>query len=225
MSYVTPVYCTDEDLAVRAVGDFANLCPHWQRLAAGVDGVIGPADPWTLSSPTVDFSAAGLAPGHVVRLTKPTTRYGPSGDLYAVESASAITGAATLRNIGLAAATGVPPGPAAGLTGVNFEVPTFYPQIESATYQINEDYRIDAVDPDREATDLYNPRELRSLCVLLVLRQMYTVENRAETGDYVQKIERLTAEIDALVPRIRIRWGPQGEDTPPTGTFGVRTYR
>ena len=35
----SPVYCTDEDLAVRAGGDWFLLCPAWQQMAAGTDGV------------------------------------------------------------------------------------------------------------------------------------------------------------------------------------------
>ena len=31
------VYATDENLAIRASGDFAVLCPDWQKLAYGTD--------------------------------------------------------------------------------------------------------------------------------------------------------------------------------------------
>jgi hypothetical protein len=224
MSYVSPVYCTDEDLAVRATGDFANLCPPWQRLAAGSDGVFDEDDLWTISSASTDFAEAGLAVGHVVHLTLPKSRYGPSGHLYAVSTAN-LDGTLTLRNVGMAAGLGVPPGPVGGLNGLTFEVPTFTPQIEEVSYRINRDYRIDALDPDREPADLYDRRELRDLAVLMVLRQQYVMENRSETGDYKMKIDRLDTELGILGPRISIRWGPTGEDSPPSNTYNKSLFR
>jgi len=37
-SQTTPVFATDEDIAVRAGGDFVTLCPPWQVDAAATDG-------------------------------------------------------------------------------------------------------------------------------------------------------------------------------------------
>ncbi len=37
-----PVYATDEDIAVRAGGDFITLCPGWQQMAYGTDGFFLP---------------------------------------------------------------------------------------------------------------------------------------------------------------------------------------
>jgi hypothetical protein len=226
MSYVSPLYCTDEDLAVRAVGDFSRLCPHWQRLASGTDGVVAGDDLWTLSSPAVNFYLAGVAVGSIFLLTHNTiNRYGSSGSLYAVSSVSSTTGSVTLRNVGMAAGVGVAPAPAGGMTSIRFEVPTLGPQIEEVSYRINRDYGIDAIDPDREPTDLYDARELRELCVLMVLKDQYTIENRSETGDYKVKGEKMEQELDALVPRLKLRWGPTGEDAPPGGSFSTRYYR
>lgn len=225
MAYVTTVYCTDEDLAVRASGDFPILCPPWQGMASGSDGMVDSGDLWTLSSPTVDFSAAGLVAGHVVKLTHRTiSRYG-SGWLYAVSSAS--SSGVTLRNVGMNPNVGVPPAPIGGMTSIVFEVPTLAPQIEEVSYRINRDYRIEdaLVDADREVADLYDVRELRELCVLMVLHQRYTIENRSEGSDYKAKIDLLQKEIDELSPRIRLRWGPTGDDAPPGGSFSMRSYR
>ena len=41
-SQTTPVYCSDEDILVYAGGDFALLCPAWQQMATGNDGVFAP---------------------------------------------------------------------------------------------------------------------------------------------------------------------------------------
>jgi len=225
MAYVSTVYCTDEDLAVRATGDFPILCPPWQNLASGSDGMVDASNLWLLSSPTVDFEAAEVAAGNVVKLTHRTiNRYG-SGFLYAVESVS--SSGVTLRNIGLPSMGGAPPVPIGGMTSIVFEVPHLRGQIEEVSYRINRDYRIEdaLIDPDREVADLYDVRELRELCVLMVLHQRYTIENRSEGSDYKAKIDLLQKEIDELSPRVRLRWGPTGDDAPPGNAFGMRTYR
>ena len=64
-------YCSDEDVACRCPGDFMILCPEWQTVAAGADGVFAANDPWVLQSASVDFLGVGLASGHVVALTGP----------------------------------------------------------------------------------------------------------------------------------------------------------
>ena len=67
----TPVYATDEDIAVRAGGDFVMLCPPWQQMASGVDGVFGADAPWVLDSASVNFQSNGVTPNQVVQLTTP----------------------------------------------------------------------------------------------------------------------------------------------------------
>ena len=68
-----PVYCTDEDILVRAGGDFIMLCPPWQQMAAGTDGVFAPGTPWVLNSASVNFAANGVSPNQVAWLTAPAT--------------------------------------------------------------------------------------------------------------------------------------------------------
>ena len=84
--YLATVYATDEHIAVRATGDFTVLCPDWQRVAAGVDGVFAADAPWTLTSASVDFEAAGVASGHVISLTAPKATFKGSGELLAVDA-------------------------------------------------------------------------------------------------------------------------------------------
>ena len=106
------VYATDEDIALRASTDFSALCPRDQVLAVGTDGVFAASDLWTLTSASVDFAAFGLKPGLLARLTKPTTAFGPNGELFAIQSVA--TGAITLRRKGQAAGVGSPRSTKAG---------------------------------------------------------------------------------------------------------------
>ena len=105
--FLTTVYASDEDVAVRSSGDFAVLAPDWQKGAYGVDGSFAPSDLWTLTSATVDFEAAGVRRGHVVSLRKPASVFKGAGELLAVESASGA--AVSLRRIGAKPGAGAPP--------------------------------------------------------------------------------------------------------------------
>jgi hypothetical protein len=223
MPPLTTVYATDEDVCVRATGDFVVLCPDWQKQAYGKDGVFASGDPWTLTSATVDFGAAGVAAGMVVSLTQPKTTFKGSGDLLAVD---AVAGSSvTLRRIGAASGLGSPPGPAAGVTGVEFTVPTMAPQIEEASYSLNRQWNIDANLPGRSPTDMYELRDLREATVLTVLLRRYTAENRADQGDFRLKIDQTSQALNLLVDRLSIRWGPTGTDPPETTIFSARLVR
>jgi hypothetical protein len=136
---VPVVFCTDEDIAVRAADDYVTLCPASNELAVGADGVISSGTPWTLSSGTVDFEANGVFSQGVIELkggvapgsTKPI--FGGSGRLFAVDSV--LGGTATLRRPGLLSGMGQPPG-SGGVTGITFKVATYVPQIELASYDL-----------------------------------------------------------------------------------------
>ncbi len=121
------VYATDEDIALRASTDFSALCPRDQLFASGTDGSFASSDVWTLTSASVDFAAYGLKPGQLARLTKPTTAFGPNGELFAIHSVG--TRAITLRRKGQEAGVGQPPSPQGGLTGVEFSVRSLGPQL------------------------------------------------------------------------------------------------
>src|SRR5262249_21315913 len=81
-----PVYATDEDIAVRAAGDFVLLCPQWQQMASGSDGYFSSSSPWILNSTGVNFAANGVQPNQVVQLTAPKTSFPGSGALFAIDS-------------------------------------------------------------------------------------------------------------------------------------------
>lgn len=216
------VYAADEHLAIRAGGDFATLVPEWQLLAEGVDGAFVDGSPWELVSPSADFEAGGIAPGHVVRLTKPTTAFRGSGHLLAVDSVSGSS--LTLRRIGWAAGAGKPPAPPDGLAGVAFSVPTLGPQVEEASFDLNRRFGIDPRTPGRSPESLLDLRDLRAACVLSVLLTRYLFESRGDRGDFPRKADMLRAELSDLLARLSVRWAI-GEPERRTSRFTTRLER
>lgn len=208
MPTLSTLYATDEDLAIRAAGDFALLCPKDQKLAEGADGAFAGSDRWTLASASNDFQALGLKAGHIVQLTKQGVFRGT--EEFAV--AAVAPGAVMLRRKGLAASNGLPPGPAGGAAGVSFTVATLQPQIERASYDLNRRYAIDDLVSGRRSSDLYDPREVTDACVLEVLWTQYAAmsRNAGEHSDHFarQAVNR-KAELEALLGRVVIHWAPQ----------------
>lgn len=216
------VYCTDENIALRAWGDYTALCPASQKLAYGSDGVIGPSDRWTLSSATADFDGYGVVPGNVV-LLKAGNTFASNGELFAINSVA--EGRVTLRRLGHAANVGAPPAPVAGLTGITFSVLTFGPQIDIASYDANHFFGVDVISPTKSPAQLYDQRELQSYVVLGVLKWAYAILAKAKAEDYALKFEQVSAELDSLTARLTIRWGARGDDAPPTSIFSCRARR
>jgi hypothetical protein len=220
---LSTVYATDENIAIRASGDFALLCPDWQKLAAGIDGVFLPGAPWSLGSASVNFSAAGVTSQHVVLLRKPSSAFKGSGELLAVESASGTT--LTLRRLGSGPNLGQPPSPASGLTGVEFLVATLDPQIEEASFDLNRRFGIDPMVAGRTPSDVYDLRDLRQACVLTVLAQRYSSETRGSSGDFALKLSQVKQELSEVLARLQLRWDSSGVDTRSTGWFSTRLVR
>lgn len=220
---LSTVYAADEDVAVRAPGDYAVLAPAWQKLAQGTDGVFAAGEPWTLVSGSTDFQAAGVGPGHVVLLRKPSTAFKGSGELFAATSASG--GSLVLRRIGMDAGRGAPAAPAAGLAGVEFLVATLGPQIEEASFELNRRFGIDPAVPGRSPADLLDARDLRHACVSTVLARRYASEARSGEGDFALKLRRAEAELAEALARLDVRWGPPGADRQPASVFSTRIVR
>jgi len=220
---VSIVYASDEDVAVRAAGDFVVLAPAWQKLAHGADGAFAVGDPWTLASPSTDFESAGVGPGHVVQLRKPSSTFKGSGELFAVASASGRS--VTLRRIGMDAGRGAPASPAGGLTGVEFLVATLGPQVEEASFELNRRFGIDPGLPGRSPADLLDARDLRRACVLIVLALRYASEARSDEGDFALKLRQAEAELADALSRLELRWGPAGSDRRPSDAFRTRIER
>jgi hypothetical protein len=221
-----PVYCTDEDILVRAGGDFALLCPPWQQMAAGADGVFVSGSPWVLTSASVTFQANGVAPNQVVQLTAPRANFPGGGAFLAIDSVSG--NAITLRRPHKDLNVGQPPAPAAGLTSVAFTINTLDPQIEEASYVLKRRYAIDDTlgqNANRRSSWIYDFRELREATMLTVLLQRYTQEQRTERGDFPMKVRQIRQELDDVLARVQVRWGPFGNSAEPSTLFGCKLAR
>ncbi len=218
-----PVYCTDEDILVRAGGDFIMLCPTWQKMAAGTDGVFASSNPWVLSSASVNFAANGVSCNQVAWLTAPKTQYPGGGQLLAIDSVSG--NSITLRRPHKDLHVGQPPAPSAGLTGVTFTINTLDPQSEEASFEIKRRFGIDENITDRTSSWIYDLRDLRMATVLSVLYDRYIQENRTEQGDFQNKIRRIRQQLDDVQARVQVRWGPFGNSAEPSTLFGCKLSR
>ena len=177
----TPVYATDEDIAVRAGGDFVTLCPAWQAMAHGVDGYFNPASPWTLYSTATNFGANQVQPNQVVWLTAPKTNFSGGGVLAAIDSVSTDGTNLTLRRLHKDLNVGQPFAPAAGLQNVTFTINTLDPQTEEASFDIKRRFAIDENIIDRTSAWIYDLHDLRMATVLQVLLARYTEGRSAAT--------------------------------------------
>jgi hypothetical protein len=219
----SPVYATDEDVLVNASGDFATLAPQWQCMAKGTDGVFDSGDRWTLTSASVDFLAQGVAANQVVCLSGPKANYPGGGDFLAIDSVAA--NAVTLRRPYKDLSVGQPPGPAAGLTSVTFNVTTFDPQIAAATFDIKRRFGIDENITFRDSSWIYDLQDLRMAVVLSVLYDRYTAELRSDRGDWVRKMSHIRNKRDEIIDRVQVRWGPYGNSAEPSTVFSCKISR
>jgi len=205
MSVPTTTWCTDEDLALRAAGDFAILCPKDQALARGADGAFSAADLWTLSSPSNNFLAQGIAPGNVVQLSKQGVFLGT--ELFGV-AAVGVAGI-TLKRKGLPQNVGLPPAPGGGIAAVSFAVLTLQPQILRATFDLNQRYGIDDLIGGRRSSDLYDPQEVLDATVLLVLWRTYEemARNAGERTDhFAAQAKHYRQDYLDLLGRVEVHW-------------------
>ncbi len=222
-SQVTPSYATDEDLLVRAGGDWVTLCPGWQLMASGTDGVFATGFPWVLTSTSTNFGANGVTPNQVVWLTAPQSHYRGGGDFLAIDSVSGTS--MTLRRPHKDLNVGQPPAPAAGLTGVAFRIQTMDPQIEDASFDLRRRFGIQDSVVSRSSTYVFDLRDLRSATILTVLLERYIFETRSGQGDFALKIARVQAELNLVINRVQVRWGPTGASAEPSSIFGTKLCR
>jgi hypothetical protein len=222
LALVPTLYCSDEHIYVRCRPDFTALWPPSQLLAQGTDGIFA-ADPWTLTSASNDFTSQGVAIGDMVWFKRPASAFPAGGILMAI---SAVSGSSlTLRRAGLPANFGMPPAPAGGLVGVDFQICTFKPQSENATYELNQRYSIDATLPGRSPADMTDVRVLRDTCVTMVLIDCYSDESRTTAGDYAPKVAMLEARLGDLQAALTIRWLPDNGEDRVTDWFSTRIVR
>jgi hypothetical protein len=222
-SQTYPVYCTDEDIAVRASGDFALLAPPWQQMAYGTDGYFSNGSPWILNSAAVNFQSNGVAPNQVVQLTGPKTQYPGGGVLLAIDSVAGSS--LTLRRLHKDLNVGQPPAPATGISGVTFTINTLDPQTEEASFDIKRRFGIDENIGYRTSSWVYDLRDLRMATVLSVLLARYTQETRSDKGDWARKVNQIKTELQVVLDRVQVRWGPFGNSQEPTTLFSCKISR
>jgi hypothetical protein len=221
----TPVYATDEDILVKASGDFMTLAPAWQCMARGTDGFFNPDSPWTLYSTAVNFGTNGVSPNQVVALTAPKSQYPGGGDFLAIDSVSADGTNVTLRRPYKDLGIGMPPAPAAGLTNIAFTITTFDPQTASASFDIKRRFGIDENITFRDSTWIYDLQDLRMVVVLTVLYDRYTAELRSDRGDWQRKMGHIRNMRDEVLDRVQVRWGPYGNSAEPSTVFSCKISR
>lgn len=217
------VYCTDEALAIRCSGDHVVLTPDANVIAEGDDGLILPADRWTLTSVKVDFEAQGVVSGTLIHLRDKGRKIKGSGVVLVVESTAGKS--ATLRRIGMTAGVGQPPAPAEGLTDVEFKAATLAPQIEQASDEINRRFGIDPAVASRSPEWAYDLRELEEATMLTVLHRQYMIDARTSDGDFPLKVKEIGKTLDAALARLQLKWGPRGDSQAPSSVFGMRMVR
>jgi hypothetical protein len=219
----SPVYATDEDIAVRAGGDFITLCPNWQQMAYGTDGLFAPGSPWVLNSTATNFEANNVAPNQVVWLSQPKTQYPGGGVLLAIDSVLGTS--VTLRRLHKDLNVGQPPAPAAGLANVTFTINTLDPQTEEASFDIKRRFGIDENIVERTSSWIYDLRDLRMATVLSVLLARYTQETRGDKGDFPRKLDQIKVELNQVLDRVQVRWGPFGNSEEPSTLFSCKLSR
>jgi hypothetical protein len=140
-------FCSDADVASAAAGDFAELLPRLDTLAAGSDGRIVSGDRWllTLTANSNDFAAQGIAADNVVVLDSATSGLAVPRDnkrdvlaVYAREG-----NALRLRRLAHElSGYGLPPATTSGATGIVFRIPTAREHIGRVSRRLAERYRI-----------------------------------------------------------------------------------
>jgi hypothetical protein len=232
MATLATVYATDEDVAVRAAGDFMVVCPEDQKITAGSDGVTDSANPWQFTSATGNFVVRGVVSGHIIRLgggvaDAATIRsaYGPSGDLFVVDTVDSAT-QLTLRRLRQLSGVGMPPG-ATTITAIPFKMLTFAPQIEENSYSINKRFEIDSTLPFRTVGRLFDIRELQQLTVLGTLKWAYFNAWRNSQQDaYLDKAKMVRSDYTDLLDRLVVHWMNTNTGTQsPTTHFSTRLSR
>jgi hypothetical protein len=224
LANLASVYCTDEDIAIRASSDFLVLAIESQRLAYGSDGIFTTADPWTLTSVSNNFTAQSLNTGHVVVLKYPKGPFGGSGNTLAI---SAVSGSSlTLRRLGMSANVGLAPSPSSGLVGVEFTVYTLSPQAELASWELNRRYNIDPDLEGRRPVDMHDMRDLRQACVLWVLAQRLSASLTGQAdSSWMLKLKQYQYELDNTLGRLQIRWRPTVDPQMTTSLMSMRIAR
>jgi hypothetical protein len=219
-----PLYATDEDILVRAGADFITLCPAWQQMAAGTDGYFTAGTPWVFNSVSVNFQNNSVSPNQVLWITGPKSAFpGTVGQLLAIDTVNGSS--LTLRRPYKDLNIGQPPGPAAGLSGISFLINTLDPQTANASFDIKRRFGIDENIPGRTSSWVYDLEDVRMATVLTVLRERYMQETRSDRGDFARKAKQMDVELQLILDRVQVRWGPLGNSAEPATLFSCKISR
>ena len=131
----------------------------------------------------------------------------------------------TLRRLHKDLNVGQPPAPAAGLANVTFTINTLDPQTEEASFDIKRRFGIDENIVERTSSWIYDLRDLRMATVLSVLVARYTQETRGDKGDFPRKLEQIKVELNQVLDRVQVRWGPFGNSEEPSTLFSCKLSR
>jgi hypothetical protein len=141
----------------------------------------------------------------VVSLLSGTTATARPNDQLAVQSVA--TNTVTLRRIGFAASVGEPPTAGNNTVYVCYSA---YPQLEEASYDLNERLGLQEDVSGREPTDLHDLRQLRRACVFSVLSCLYWAQARQSADrmadDFAAKAKRADEILGQILARLALRW-------------------
>ena len=236
------VYATDEDIAIRAYGDFGIIVPRSQKVCYGTDGQFAAqmGGNWTMTSATIDFAGFLVQPQMVFLLSVPggvLNGQFVKGAKEELVVSSVATGQVTFRRLAMAVPSGtvnppignvgMPPGPPAGLTNVTYECYTFMPQILRTCWDLNRRYGINDQIAGRNAAQMLDLFDLRDATVLMTLQWAYLAAARQgdEASDVLmRKAKTYKEEMDELLGRLQVRWQNTSLELN-TGKFSMRIGR
>jgi len=72
---------------------------------------------------------------------------------------------------------------------------------------------------------VFDLRDLRMATVLSVLLARYTQEARTDRGDFPRKIAQIKNELQVVLDRVQVRWGPFGNSEEPSTLFSCKLSR
>ena len=108
---------------------------------------------------------------------------------------------------------------------MTFTINTLDPQIEEASFDIKCRFGIDENIAYRSSSWIYDQRDLRMATVLTVFSPATSRRPGATTATGPRKIELIKTELDVVLDRVQVRWGPLGNSAEPATIFSCKISR
>lgn len=199
-----PNFSTDSDLLKWEPTLFRDLAVPGQRLASGADGVTAGI---AFTSESADFTAAGVAPGHVLRLIDEDGQAYGCWQILSVESATELLA----TQVGRAAADSVdlPVG-----QDWAWAIDTFDPQAEEVRFELLARLGLAVGDDGLDLGDLVlQPRSLRRASVFATLIMILEGASGAaqEGRNLAAKAALYRRLYDKELARLRVRLDRDGD--------------